>query len=489
MKQLFNIHKIINFIILTAIFKFINLKIFIQNEISNNDNNIDTNSNNNSDSEDYKLQFVFEIMRHGARSPSHLDLSSSSSEEDEDIFHEKWPDGKGELTSIGITQHFLIGFRNRLRYIDRFKLLNENFDLNEIYLISTPLNRTLMSINAEIQGMFLPGTGPCLYKNESDIADPPLKSNINYIDEKKNLDENYSFAAIRENINVLPVSIFDPEELNSQLVEKEHCKALKSNYKNRYDSKRYTKFYEQLDKKYGDKLKKILDKTYVYNNHEIIKIITDTAIADFTENKTMSKISKHLNRAEFQDFVDNFAFNFSYLDYIGSDEKNDKMIAKVGASQIFNKIIEYMDGIKEQKTKLKFVLFSMHESNLGPFTYFLKLALKKKFPVKYANFSANAHLELYKKKNDKYYVNFLFNDESIFNISYSDFRRKIKRLIMDNDAIHFYCDEEDKNKYEIIVAILLSIIVLLIIILIFLYFKKFKKKIIMENIVLENLTK
>ena len=70
---------------------------------------IQTKNSNNSkinSTENYQLHFVFEIMRHGARAPMDLTSSSSSSEDELDFFHEKWTDGAGELTSIGIRQHF-----------------------------------------------------------------------------------------------------------------------------------------------------------------------------------------------------------------------------------------------------------------------------------------------------------------------------------------------------------------------------------------------
>ena len=482
MKQLFNIHKIINFIIFLAIFKKIHLKNFFQNKINNENKNI--NKNSNSEEEDYKLLFVFEIMRHGARSPLELSSSSSSSEEEEDVFHEYWPYGKGELTSIGITQHFLIGYRNYLRYIKRFNFLKETYDPNEILLISTPLNRSLMSINAEIQGMFLPGSGPVLKKNESDIAVPPLKSDEYYKKEKEDLDKNQRYAAIKERINVLPVYTFDSDVFDPQMGTEKNCKALGSLYNKRQNSKKYKNFYNQLNNTFGEKLKNILklNNTNFTHDRDIVNKITDAAIADYTENKNMSKIKDYLSIEEFKEFVENFAFNFSYLEYIGSDENHDEKIAKVSASQTFEYILDWMDKIKNEKSNLKFVLFSMHETNLGPFTYFLKMAFKT--DIKYANFSANAHLEFYKDSSNDYYVNYLFNDESILNISYKNFKKKIRNLIMDKDIIHFYCNEE--NKHHVLVWILFSIIILLIIYLIFSYHKHKKKRLDVEKFILEN---
>ena len=474
MKQL-NTYKI--FIFLITFFK-------IQNKPNKNSNDSKKNS-----TENYQLHFVFEIMRHGARSPMDLTSSSSSSEDELDFFHEKWTDGAGELTSIGIRQHFLIGYRNRLKYIENnTNFLNENYDPNEIFLISTPLNRTLMSINAEIHGMFLPGTGPCLdNSSESEFAVPPLANNENYINEKNDLDVNYSYAAIRDKINVLPVFTFDHEVFNTQYVKVEYCKALEDVYKKRRENEKYEDFFEELNEKYGEQLKKILNKKntdFIYD-YEFMDKLTETAIADYTENKSMSFLKKNFPDFNFRDFVENFAFKYSYFEYIGNDNDHDEKIAQVSASQTFEYILNWMNNIIQNKEKTpKFVIFAMHETNLGPFTHFLKRALEinKKF-VNYANYSANAHLELFTNNSENiYYVNYLFNDLSIINVTFEDFEEKIKDFIMDDDDIKYFCDKKYKNNYTIVIIILSSIIFIMIITLIIIYYKKKNIKNNIENI-------
>jgi hypothetical protein len=228
-------------------------------------------------------------MRHGARSPETLYSSSSSSEEIYDLFNEKWPDGPTELTSLGIRQHFLIGYRNYLRYIKN-GFLKEYYEPDEIQLISTPLNRTIMSMNAEIHGMFLPGNGPYLDdSSESEIAVPPLKSNENYNKERIDLDKNESYAAIKEKLFVLPVYTFDPEEFDTQKVKAEHCKALKKVYKKRYEDDKYKNFYKKYNEsKYANftNLKKKIRKNISF--HDFIGELSDTAIADYTDNRTLN---------------------------------------------------------------------------------------------------------------------------------------------------------------------------------------------------------
>ena len=66
-------------------------------------------------SEKKELAFVFELVRHGARAP----LIS----EDDGIFSVD----AGILTPSGMRERYLLGTRNRARYIENNKLLNPEY--------------------------------------------------------------------------------------------------------------------------------------------------------------------------------------------------------------------------------------------------------------------------------------------------------------------------------------------------------------------------
>jgi hypothetical protein len=51
-------------------------------------------------------------------------------------------------------QRYLLGKYNRERYIKKLKLLKEDFDQEEVYLLSTNFNRTIQSGYSELIGMF-----------------------------------------------------------------------------------------------------------------------------------------------------------------------------------------------------------------------------------------------------------------------------------------------------------------------------------------------
>ena len=68
-------------------------------------------------SQQAELRWAFEIFRHGARTPY-----SGMTHDFKDCFGQKWY-GQKELTGVGLRQHFLVGYRNRIKYTEKNKLI------------------------------------------------------------------------------------------------------------------------------------------------------------------------------------------------------------------------------------------------------------------------------------------------------------------------------------------------------------------------------
>ncbi|PZC80438.1 hypothetical protein B5X24_HaOG214740 [Helicoverpa armigera] len=87
------------------------------------------------------------IYRHGDRTP--VDPYPTDPWKNESI----WPVKFGQLTNTGKKQHYALGKWLRKRYAH---LLSEDFDPSEIYVRSTDVDRTLMSAQANLAGMYPP---------------------------------------------------------------------------------------------------------------------------------------------------------------------------------------------------------------------------------------------------------------------------------------------------------------------------------------------
>ena len=99
-------------------------------------------------SQNNRLVFLYTHFRHGARAPMAINSNFT------DLVKEKWSN-PGELTGIGQRMHYLLGLRNRIKYIKNETFLSEKFDPHEITIFSSNLNRTMVSASSHLQGFFL----------------------------------------------------------------------------------------------------------------------------------------------------------------------------------------------------------------------------------------------------------------------------------------------------------------------------------------------
>ncbi|XP_062980889.1 prostatic acid phosphatase-like [Elgaria multicarinata webbii] len=93
-----------------------------------------------------ELKFVILISRHGDRSPMGNYPTSLNTES-------TWPQGFGQLTKIGMRQQYELGQYIKKRYSN---FLSAAYKREEIFIQSTETDRTIMSAQANLAGMYPP---------------------------------------------------------------------------------------------------------------------------------------------------------------------------------------------------------------------------------------------------------------------------------------------------------------------------------------------
>jgi hypothetical protein len=99
---------------------------------------------------DDKLIFAVDVIRHGDRSPAFAMPKSTY----------QWSQGLGELSPKGMQQEYELGKHLRDRYITQTHLLPDHYMSDTLYVRSTDFNRTLMSAESLLYGLYPLGTGP-----------------------------------------------------------------------------------------------------------------------------------------------------------------------------------------------------------------------------------------------------------------------------------------------------------------------------------------
>lgn len=424
--------------------------------------------------------FVFEHFRHGARGPGYK--LTEIFQEYTDEYGIKWK-GNGELTPIGLRMAYILGVRNRHRYSN---LLSSLFNPKEILVFSTTLSRTIMSAQAQLQGMFPPKTGIELTVKEREKALPP--NNLTH-KMKKEIEE-LGFDPVPDRVQIIPIHDFNEKEIFLLITSTKVCPFLGKVKQKLTENPEFQKIYQHFNQTYGPQLMKFFNKTnpdFLFN-YTLIFSLSDVFISDYDNGRNLSSLERvGINLEQYyQSCLDAKSF---YLFNSYSSEQ----LGPLAVSPSMRKIIEWMEkriyrdikgNDKQKYEEPKFVMYSGHDMTLAPFQLFMKVAFGIT-QLTYPHFSSNLFYEIHRKDNitdrpltiNDYHVEYSMNGQLLLNITFVLFRRIAEKHIWSEENIQSFCQVPIEGTFIImIVAGLIFISFVFFLMFSFFCFKKQEKK-------------
>lgn len=410
-----------------------------------------------------EIIFVFELSRHGARAPKLINAQDQG--EFIDKYGVEWKTNMG-ITPIGMRMQYLLGVRNRYKYSS---LLSSIYDPKELLIFSSQLNRHIMSAQSQLQGMFPPQTGATLSKEELPHARPPNPLTQEVENEIAQLGDD----ALPEKVQIIPIHNYNSSELTLLKSEISTCPPLEKIKKELRKQSLFTDYYNKVNNTYGKQLQKYFkmsnrDFLYDYDN---MFYLADTFISDYVNNRDLSHFQQESGINDLNDYYKLCAeMKRLYLYYGESNE----FIGVMAASLTMKKIISWMEmriqrvmkGDKEMKVaryeEPKFVMYSGGDTTMGPIQLFMKEAFG--VDVVYPSFCSNVFFELHKKEGkggyEDYYVEYYMDDELKVNISFSQFKNEVEKIMWSEKKIREYCFPVIKGK--LIMLIIGGMVIILI---------------------------
>ena len=305
-----------------------------------------------------KLIFAVTLIRHGDRTPCRPIPSSQY----------QWKLGLGALTPLGMRQEYELGKKFRERYVNQYHLLPSKYEYNSIYARSTDVDRTLMSAESFLLGLYPLGTGPMLKK------DTP---------------------ALPEAFQPIPVHTAPKNKdtlLNSTYIHKKQIKEMSKQYvfttdEWKAETAQYSKNFDRWSKIFGKKIKTLADLKPMGSTLHV-RLVHNVPLPKGLTKKEAEKI------VEISDWT---------LPYILKPQKISRPITRVFMTELVKNIQEAING----KQEYKYILYSAHDITIVSVMSALGVPLNKK-----PRYASNLTFELFKNESG-YYINLSFNGKEV----------------------------------------------------------------------------
>ena len=303
-----------------------------------------------------ELVFVALITRHGDRAP----FAKT------EYMNYNWGSSVSELTPIGMNQEYNLGSELREKYIDKTKLLDSSYTANSILTYSSNTNRTIMSAQCLLMGLYPPGTGPTIGQSEN--------------------------PALPDRIQVIPIRT-TPD--SSTLILTPYPLYLKILGKYVYNSKDW----KDTEIKIQPEMKRWSDAVgYDIKSLGDVLTVGDILICAKSHNLAYPVSLSSNDANEIIELTDSkLASQFAVPE-----------VSYLMGGQLLNAIISNIDDYISHKQPYKLVYYSGHDITIMPV-----MALLGKPLGSSPKYASNFMIELWKNNNSKYSIKIIYNNNYV----------------------------------------------------------------------------
>ncbi|XP_057669200.1 testicular acid phosphatase homolog [Diorhabda carinulata] len=342
------------------------------------------------------LVAVVQLFRHGHRTPVTFYTNDPYSDK---IY---WGGlGEGQLTGEGKRQQYRLGQFTRQRYGG---WLPQKYDKSIFYARTTDVERTHMSALSNIYGLY-PATTDDIWHPFSDW-------------------------------HPIPVHTADPKVFNT--FPPFSCKSYyieRSNYLAGNESlainEKYTKLYRYISHNSGENVTSLREVHNVY----------DCLAAEHSIGLPLPKWAKHIYPQPLSDLDALYFDSFSHT----------VKLQRLGTGTLLFEILKYFDDMtRDPTTSQKFQMFSGHDYNIAG----VLNSLGAFNPPRSVPFASSIYFELRKNRNNTYYVNAWFKEQSKLkgirikgceiDCPLDEVKHRLSKILIDVKTLDLECQENSQ---------------------------------------------
>ena len=430
--------------------------------------------------DDTEVKFVFSIFRHGARSPYYLDKGR-------DIFGNYWGEDK-KLTEIGFRQHYILGSIQKEKYKSLLDVSGE-FNSNEVLAFSSNKTRAINSLSAFSRGLFT--ISKILTDEQINLAYPPNSKDLSPF--VKN--QIYGNKAVGKDTSI---GAFHLLEKDAYYGYESNCESIPNYFEEKRSSIEIS--INNLLAKYpfiNSHFKLNLDKYEVYSSgssqskRTILWNFADDYICCYYQN--LNRNSPFKDEEKELEFIKTLEKYLSDDIIYGSFGDKDGYISRILNSKLMSTLTDYMENTINYDLNLikkpveKFLIYSVHDTNLAYMWSYLRYAFK--IEPQSIPFASIFNFEVVKQKKiervrQTYKIRIEYNGEEVYYEDFDKFKNRINEIQINDNDIMYFCgwNESGQSLFVSVISFLALFIIVMIIYLIVQFLNRSKFRLVKSSI-------